>query len=85
MCEKMNELNQEKLDAVNGGKGSRNGSAWYFIDKYACIGCGTCLGICPTESIHEVEESGCFTIEADSCIGCGVCADCCPSGCIYGC
>lgn len=41
MCEKMNELNQEKLDAVNGGKGSRNGSAWYFIGNYSVVLKGT--------------------------------------------
>ena len=42
----------------------------------ACIGCGTCAGICPNEAIVEGDDK--YVIDADKCIDCGACAGECP-------
>ena len=40
-----------------------------------CTACGTCIGECPVEAIHEGDI---YKIDADSCTDCGACADVCP-------
>lgn len=42
-----------------------------------CIGCGTCVEICPRKAV-AASGSG-ITINRDICTGCGLCADQCPS------
>ncbi|TXT53891.1 MAG: hypothetical protein BAJALOKI1v1_2270002 [Promethearchaeota archaeon] len=41
-----------------------------------CIGCGTCVQLCPMETI-ELQDAV-AVINEDRCIGCGVCAHNCP-------
>ena len=40
-----------------------------------CTACGTCIGECPSEAIHEGDI---YKIDPDACIDCGACADVCP-------
>ncbi len=40
-----------------------------------CIGCGTCLGVCPQGAI---EEGSPFRIESEHCLHCGACFEACP-------
>jgi ferredoxin len=40
-----------------------------------CTACGTCIGECPVEAIHEGDI---YKIDADACTDCGACADVCP-------
>lgn len=47
------------------------------IDDEECIGCGTCIDICPMETIDIIDDIA--SINAEKCIGCGVCVHQCPS------
>ncbi len=42
-----------------------------------CIGCRTCIPVCPNGGLH-LSESG-MAIEREKCEGCGTCAEECPS------
>jgi NAD-dependent dihydropyrimidine dehydrogenase PreA subunit len=51
------------------------------IDKELCVGCGTCLEMCPMETIYA--ENNKAIVDPDKCIGCGVCAHHCPEEAIH--
>ena len=42
----------------------------------ACIGCGTCQGVCPQGAISEGEP---FSIDPTHCLHCGACYEACPA------
>ena len=44
----------------------------------ACIGCGTCQGVCPQGVIEEGEAGEPFRIRAQNCLHCGACFEACP-------
>ncbi|MGA1872992.1 MAG: DUF362 domain-containing protein, partial [Thermoplasmatota archaeon] len=46
------------------------------VDPKKCIGCGTCMPICPVDA--HVLEGGKVFIQEDVCIGCGECITVCP-------
>ncbi|MBD3253827.1 MAG: 4Fe-4S dicluster domain-containing protein [Candidatus Lokiarchaeota archaeon] len=46
------------------------------LNRDLCLGCGTCVNICPMEAI-ELNES-IASIDLKKCIGCGLCAYHCP-------
>ncbi len=46
------------------------------LNEKTCVGCLSCVGFCPTQSIFQI-------VEIDipfKCISCGVCVKSCPSG-----
>jgi len=47
-----------------------------FVDKSKCIGCETCVNICPVEAITMVK--GKAEIDKKKCIHCGSCKQVCP-------
>ncbi len=49
----------------------------YFITD-ACIGCGSCVSICPQNCI--ITDSIPYVIEQDHCLHCGNCTTACPVG-----
>ena len=49
----------------------------YFITD-SCIGCGSCVAVCPQECIRQ--DSIPFRIEQDHCLHCGNCMTACPVG-----
>ncbi len=49
----------------------------YKIDKNKCIGCKTCVGVCPAMAIKATVDGKC-SIDKDKCMGCGTCAAVCP-------
>ncbi|MBP3316249.1 MAG: 4Fe-4S binding protein [Alphaproteobacteria bacterium] len=53
----------------------------YKIDKNKCIGCHSCMGMCPVGAI-SVDADGKCVIDATKCISCGTCAAICPVGAI---
>jgi formate hydrogenlyase subunit 6/NADH:ubiquinone oxidoreductase subunit I len=46
------------------------------IDSDACIACGVCAEVCPTNAIQS--NGGVYTINPNLCIGCGACDPECP-------
>ena len=48
-----------------------------MVDKKKCIGCGTCVAICPVEAISFSKE-GYTVIDQKKCIKCGACQASCP-------
>jgi pyruvate formate lyase activating enzyme len=43
-----------------------------------CIGCETCLEVCPNGALTRLENDEIF-VDRDKCQGCGVCIEACPS------
>lgn len=48
-----------------------------MIDKNKCIGCGSCISVCPVEAI-SFGEDGKAQINPEICIRCGSCQAVCP-------
>lgn len=48
-----------------------------MIDKKKCIGCGTCVGICPVGAI-SMDKDGKAVIDKNICIKCHACEMSCP-------
>jgi heterodisulfide reductase subunit A len=51
-----------------------------FIDRDACSGCKTCVGLCPFGAIGFDAEREKASVNEVICKGCGVCVGACPSG-----
>ena len=49
----------------------------YFITD-ACIGCGSCVAVCPQNCIIQDEVP--FVIKQENCLHCGNCMTACPTG-----
>ncbi len=49
----------------------------YFITD-SCIGCGSCVAVCPQDCIRQ--DSIPFSIEQEHCLHCGNCMTACPVG-----
>jgi formate hydrogenlyase subunit 6/NADH:ubiquinone oxidoreductase subunit I len=53
------------------------------IDLGACINCGWCRRVCPTEAIKYFSTGHrTHVVNADECIDCGICPPVCPVDCI---
>lgn len=52
-----------------------------MVDKEKCIGCGTCVSICPVGAI-SFDANGKAEIDKTKCIRCGACQSSCPVGAI---
>ena len=50
------------------------------VNESDCVGCGTCLDVCPMNSIELVNTTA--IINEERCFGCGVCANTCPENAI---
>jgi ferredoxin len=48
------------------------------VDVERCVGCGTCVDICPFGAV--VERDGLPVVDVDLCMGCGVCVAKCEQG-----
>lgn len=54
------------------------------IDLSACINCGWCRRVCPTEAIKYFSTGHrTHVVQADDCIDCGICPPICPVQCIH--
>jgi len=54
-------------------------STYYIsvIDEDLCVGCGTCVSLCPTDAI-VMNGSDQAERDPNACLGCGICARSCP-------
>lgn len=52
-----------------------------MVDKNKCIGCGTCVGVCPVGAV-SIDETGKAKIDETICIKCHTCESICPVGAI---
>lgn len=46
--------------------------------KYACLGLGTCVRVCPFDAIHIDPARGIAEVDREKCQSCGKCVDVCP-------
>jgi Fe-S-cluster-containing hydrogenase component 2 len=46
------------------------------VNNDKCIGCGTCVDICPVNAISL--QDGKAVINQEKCVNCGACAGACP-------
>ncbi len=57
-----------------------------YVITRMCARIGACADVCPTESIHFVDENPdwpTYYINPETCIDCGACASECPTGAIF--
>lgn len=47
------------------------------VDKDLCVGCGTCVNLCPAQAM-KFDEDGKAVCDAASCVDCGTCIENCP-------
>ena len=52
-----------------------------FIDNSKCIGCKTCIRICPMKAIIITDDKH-YQFKKEYCSHCKLCAKCCPKGAI---
>ncbi|MDO9507959.1 MAG: 4Fe-4S binding protein [Thermovirgaceae bacterium] len=52
-------------------------------DKGACIGCNTCIKVCPANAIEALEEEKKVQFHMDRCCFCAQCTEICPVSCIW--
>jgi len=50
----------------------------YKIDSNKCLGCHTCMAVCPAMAISTSGDGKCV-IDKTKCMGCGTCASVCPA------
>ena len=50
------------------------------IDPEVCVGCRTCISVCPATAITYNERREISSVNEAVCLGCGACAATCPSG-----
>ena len=53
----------------------------YKIDCSKCLGCHSCMAMCPMGAISVNAEGKC-EIDTSKCVSCGTCASMCPAGAI---
>ncbi len=69
------DLSKKPIERASFSFGASIEEKGYFITD-ACIGCGTCLSVCPQNCIDSQNMP--FVIEQSHCLRCGNCYDICP-------
>lgn len=61
----------------NGGFRANDFLIWEIVETGKCIGCASCVSICPT-SVFDYENELPVNARPDACVQCVLCADVCP-------
>ncbi|HMM38651.1 MULTISPECIES: ferredoxin [Desulfovibrio] len=51
------------------------------VDEDKCIGCGSCVDICPSE-VYELQNEKAAVVNLEECVGCESCVESCEQGAI---
>lgn len=51
------------------------------VDEEKCIGCGSCVDICPSE-VYELQNEKAVVVNVEECVGCESCVESCEQGAI---
>ncbi|MCM0755420.1 4Fe-4S binding protein [Desulfovibrio aminophilus] len=51
------------------------------VDEDKCIGCGSCVDICPSE-VYELQNEKAVVVNLEECVGCESCVESCEQGAI---
>lgn len=51
------------------------------VDEEKCIGCGSCVDICPSE-VYELQNEKAAVVNVEECVGCESCVESCEQGAI---
>ena len=76
---KQREHLSRKVEAESLGIG-RPRSQYPMVDMAACIGCGSCVEVCPEGDVLGVVFGKATIINGDRCVGHGFCEQVCPVG-----
>jgi len=52
------------------------------VDRKRCIGCGTCVAVCPA-GVFEIQADKSVVAHPSACISCKACSLNCPEGAVY--
>lgn len=48
-----------------------------IVDEERCVGCETCVDICPSQAISMNSDKA--KVDMEKCVDCSTCVDACPS------
>lgn len=48
-----------------------------IVDEERCVGCETCVDICPSQAISMNSDKA--KVDKEKCVDCSTCVDACPS------
>ena len=72
------DLSKKPIERASFSFGGAQQRAEGFFITDACIGCGSCLPVCPQNCISPGGDP--FCIEQEHCLHCGNCMKVCPAG-----
>ena len=72
------DLSKKPIERVSFSFGGAQGKQEGFFITEACIGCGSCVAVCPQNCIEKKHIP--FQIKQDHCLHCGNCMTVCPNG-----
>jgi NAD-dependent dihydropyrimidine dehydrogenase PreA subunit len=73
--DKIDKIHSKRLEVV---MAIQKNKRFAVIDEKHCVGCGSCIKVCPKEAI-SVPKGIAAKVEVDKCVGCGLCAKVCPA------
>ena len=72
------DLSKKPIERASFSFGGAQGEQEGFFITEACIGCGSCVAVCPQNCIEKKHIP--FQIKQDHCLHCGNCMTVCPNG-----
>ena len=72
------DLSKKPIERASFSFGGAQGKQEGFFITEACIGCGSCVAVCPQNCIEKKHIP--FQIKQDHCLHCGNCMTVCPNG-----